>query len=70
MRVKQVGTSAGTCDPEERRLTFAGRVACNRGSNDKNCGLSWWSVVKNPPAHAGEMGVTPGPEGSHMPRGS
>ena len=28
------------------------------------------SVVKNPPANAGDMGSTPGPGGSHMPRGN
>ena len=25
-------------------------------------------VVKNPPANAGDMGSSPGPGGSHMPR--
>ena len=28
------------------------------------------SVVKNPPASAGDMGSTPGLGGSHMPRGN
>ena len=70
IRVKKVGTLGGRCDPEEHRLTFAGSVACNRCLNDKNFGLSWWSVVKNPPANAGEMGVIPRLERSHMPRGN
>ena len=26
------------------------------------------TVVKNPPANAGDMGSSPGPGGSHMPR--
>ena len=26
------------------------------------------TVVKNPPANAGDMGLRPGPGGSHMPR--
>ena len=30
-------------------------------------GLSWWPVVKNPPANAGDTGSSPGPGRSHMP---
>jgi len=70
IRVKKVGNLGGRGDPEEHRLTFAASVACNRCLNDKNFGLSWWSVVKNPPANAGEMGVIPGLERSHVPRGN
>ena len=28
------------------------------------------SVVKNPPASAGDMGLSPGSGGSHMPQGN
>ena len=28
------------------------------------------AVVKNPPAKAGDMGSSPGPERSHMPQGN
>ena len=30
-------------------------------------GFPGGSVVKNPPANAGDMGSIPGPGGSHMP---
>ena len=36
----------------------------------KKTGFPSGSVVKNPPANAGDMGSTPGPGGSHMPRGN
>ena len=31
-------------------------------------GLPGGAVVKNPPANAGDMGLSPGPVRSHMPR--
>ena len=31
-------------------------------------GFPGGTVVKSPPANAGDMGSSPGPEGSHMPR--
>ena len=35
----------------------------------KNCqGFPGGAVVKNPPAKAGNMGLSPGPGRSHMPR--
>ena len=43
-------------------------------SNKKNysskdtMGLSWWLVIKNLPANAGDMGSTLDPERSHMPQ--
>ena len=33
-------------------------------------GLPWGPVAKNPPANAGDMGLIPAPERSHMPRGA
>ena len=34
----------------------------------KNAGFPGGAVVKNPPASAGDMGLSPGPGRSHMPR--
>ena len=34
--------------------------------NNKAVALSWWSVVKNLPANAGDMGSIPGPGRSNM----
>ena len=34
----------------------------------KNGGFPGGAVVKNPPANAGDMGSSPGPGRSHMPR--
>ena len=34
----------------------------------KKTGLPGGTVVKNPPANAGDMGSIPGPGRSHMPR--
>ena len=33
-------------------------------------GFPGGTVVGNPPANAGDMGLSPGPGGSHMPRGN
>ena len=33
-------------------------------------GFPGGAVVKNPPANAGDMGLSPGPARSHMPRSS
>ena len=40
------------------------------GRHGKNTfgGLPGGTVVKNPPANAGDMGLIPGPGRSHMPR--
>ena len=34
----------------------------------KGIGFSGGTVVKNPPANAGDMGSSPGPGRSHMPQ--
>ena len=34
----------------------------------EHAGFSGGSVVKNPPANAGDMGSIPSPGGSHMPQ--
>ena len=36
----------------------------------KNWGFPGGLVVKNPPANAGDMGLIPDPERSHMPQGN
>ena len=43
---------------------WANNVSDKRGEQ----GLPWYTVVKNPPANAGDMGLSPGPGRSHMPR--
>ena len=35
-----------------------------------NMGFPGGTVVKNPPANAGDTGLSPGPGRSHMPRSS
>ena len=37
-------------------------------SRKETLGLPWWRSVKNPPANAGDTGLSPGPGRSHMPR--
>ena len=37
-------------------------------SRSKEWGFSGGTVVKNPPANAGDTGSSPGPGRSHMPR--
>ena len=39
-----------------------------KNSNIKERGFPGGTVVKNPPANAGDMGSSPGPGRSHMPR--
>ena len=39
----------------------------NKSKNNMNRGLPGSSVVENPLVNAGDMGLIPGPERSHMP---
>ena len=45
-------------------------ITLNGNSSIKilNHGLHGGAVVKNPPANAGDMGLSPGPGRSHMPQ--
>ena len=44
------------------------KTHCGRMNNKTFRDFPGGTVVKNPPANAGDMGLSPGPGRSHMPR--
>ena len=51
---------------EEKMLTIINQRNTNQNQNDRASLRD--SVVKNPPANAGDTGLIPGPERCHRPR--
>ena len=45
-------------------------VSCDQCPKDKYRDLPGGTVIRNPPAKAGDAGSSPGPGRSHMPRSS
>ena len=47
---------------------FELKIGCVMNRKEESRGFPGGAVVKNPPANAGDMGSSPGPGRSHMPR--
>ena len=65
-----MGPSARLFSARDRRTTLGCGEDRGRETKVKNGqgGFPGGTVVKNPPANAGDTGASPGPGRSHMPR--